>query len=203
MSDNKNEILLEELKEKCLKEINDELSINANNLVFGKGNPNSKIMFIGEAPGEKEDLQGIPFVGRAGLELDKMLRKINLSLDECYIANILKYRPPKNRDPNSKEILEHTPYLIEQIKIINPKILITLGNYSTKFVLADFKEENMKNVSGITNHRGKPKKINFKDGKNFIVFPIYHPAAMLYRPNLREVFEEDFKIVSNLINKKI
>ena len=196
------EKLLENLKQKCLNEIKDELSVNAKNLVFGKGIFNAKIMFIGEAPGEKEDELGIPFVGRAGLELDKMLQKINLSLDDCYIANILKYRPPKNRDPNEEEIKNHTPYLIEQIKIIEPKVICTLGNYSTKFVLGGFKPENMKNVLGISELRGKPKKVNFKSF-NFIVVPIYHPAATLYRPQLKEVFEKDFMLVEKIISSNL
>ena len=192
------EKLLEDLRQKCLDEIDDELSINATNLVFGKGSSNAHIMFIGEAPGENEDKQGIPFVGRAGLELDKMLQKIGLSLDDCYIANILKYRPPKNRDPNPNEIKTHTPYLIEQIKIIKPKVICTLGNYSTKFVLAGFNLDKMREVKGITELRGRGVKINFKN-YSFLVFPIYHPAATLYRPQLKEVFEEDFKKVKKLL----
>ena len=196
------ENFLKQLKKKCLIEIEDELSINAKNLVFGKGNSDAKIMFIGEAPGEKEDEIGIPFVGRAGRELDKMLQKISLSLDDCYIANILKYRPPKNRDPNEEEIKNHTPYLIEQIKIIRPKVICTLGNYSTKFVLGGFKPEYMKNVLRISELRGNPKKVNFKSF-SFIVIPIYHPAATLYRPQLKEVFEKDFMLVKKIINSNL
>jgi DNA polymerase len=195
---NKKEKLLKLLEKECLSKINDELSKNAKNLVFGKGNSNAKILFIGEAPGAKEDELGLPFVGRAGKELDKMLNKINLNLTECYIANILKFRPPKNRDPNKQEIINHTPFLIEQIKIIKPKIIITLGNYSTKFVLGDFKVENMKSQKGISQVRAKIIKMKL-DKFEFSVFPIYHPSAMMYKPSLRETFEKDFIELSKFL----
>lgn len=168
------------------------------NLVFGKGNPDAKIVFIGEAPGAKEDELGIPFVGSAGKELDKLLHKINLTLDQIYIANILKYRPPNNRDPTVEEIYRHTPYLIEQIKIIKPKIICTLGNYSTKFVLASFNIENMKNIAGISQIHGKVHNLSI-GGMNFIVIPLYHPAAMLYNPKLRLILEEDFLIMGKIL----
>ena len=163
----------------------------AKNLVFGKGNPDASIMFIGEAPGAQEDELGVPFVGSAGKELDKLLRSIHLTLDDVYIANILKYRPPENRDPSIDEIYRHTPYLIEQIKAIKPKIICTLGNYSTKFVLASFNVPDMKKIDGITRLHGKVHHLNI-DGMDFIVIPLYHPAAMLYNPNLRAVLTEDF-----------
>ena len=193
-----NEILLQNLKQKCLDEINDELSKQATNMVFGKGSPNAPILFIGEAPGEKEDLEGIPFIGRSGKELDKQLQEIGLTLDECYIANILKYQPPKNRDPNKEEIIGHTPYLIEQIKIIKPKIIATLGNFSTKFVLGGFTQENMKKIQGVKELQGKMQKIEY-EGHEFVVVPIYHPAAMLYRPKLREDFAQSFQNMKQII----
>jgi len=187
---------LEELKkieEDILNNLECPLKNQALNLVFGKGNVNADILFIGEAPGAKEDEQGIPFVGRAGKDLDKFLRQIELSLDDVYIANILKYRPPKNRDPTKQEIINHTPYLIEQIKIIKPKIIATLGNFSTKFVLAGFNQENMKKIDGISELHGKEFKVEL-NGIKFRVIPIYHPSAMVYRPRLREEFENDFRI---------
>lgn len=190
--------LLDKLQEKTFQEINDELSKQATNLVFGKGNPEAEILFIGEAPGEKEDLQGIPFVGRAGKQLDKLLNSIGLTIDDVYIANILKYRPPKNRDPNIDEIKEHTPYLIEQIKIIKPKIIATLGNYSTKFILSKCIPDEMKKIAGIATLHGKPVPVDF-DGTSVIVVPIYHPAAMLYRPQLKEALEADFEIMKEII----
>lgn len=193
---------LEELKTEILKNLHDHLSEKANNLVFGKGNPDADILFIGEAPGEQEDLQGIPFVGRAGKELDKLLNGIDLAIDDVYIANILKYRPPKNRDPNMEEIKGHTPYLIKQIEIIKPKVIATLGNYSTKFVLAEFEPDNMKGIAGMADLHGKPQKI-FVKGNEFTVVPIYHPAAMLYRPKLRETLEDDFKVMEEIVTGKV
>jgi DNA polymerase len=182
---------LESVKSKILNELKCPLKDAAKNLVFGKGNPDASIMFIGEAPGAQEDEQGVPFVGAAGKELDKLLRSINLTLDDAYIANILKYRPPENRDPTVDEIYRHTPYLMEQIKIIRPKIICTLGNYSTKFVLAHFNIPNMKSIGGITGLHGKVHHLTI-DGMDFMVIPLYHPAAMLYNPNLRTILTEDF-----------
>ena len=187
-------ISLEKLKKKCLNDLDDELKKNSKNLVFGKGNPNAKILFIGEAPGKKEDELGIPFVGRSGSELDKNLKKINLSLDMCYIANILKYRPPNNRNPNKLEIKNHTPYLINQIKIINPKIICTLGNFSTKFILEYYFKEKIKKSMGEL--RGKKYII-----EKIIIFPLFHPAAILYNPKLRKIFEEDFLSIKKIIKK--
>lgn len=191
---------LENVRQKILKEMVCPLKDAATNLVFGKGNPDAPILFIGEAPGEQEDKQGIPFVGAAGKQLDKLLSSINLSLSDVYIANILKYRPPNNRDPNPDEITRHTPYLIEQIKIIKPKIIATLGNYSTKFVLADFKVEGMKSIGGVSFLHGKPvdKEI---DGLSFKVVPLYHPAAMLYKPTLRADLEKDFLEMGKIISQ--
>ena len=190
--------LLKKIEQDILDNLECPLKDAATNLVFGKGNPDAQILFIGEAPGEKEDLQGLPFVGRAGKQLDKLLNQIGLTIDDVYIANILKYRPPKNRDPSNEEIINHTPYLIEQIKAIKPKIIATLGNYSTKFVLSGFKPEQMKEVAGISELHGKPKKMSFNNTE-FIVVPIYHPAAMMYRPQLRESFEEDFNVMKKII----
>ncbi|MBW3021210.1 uracil-DNA glycosylase [Candidatus Woesearchaeota archaeon] len=194
----KKQKLLDNIKSKLLKELVCPLRDEANNLVFGKGNPDADILFIGEAPGEKEDLQGIPFIGRAGKELDQLLHSINLSLEDVYIANILKYRPPKNRDPKKEEIISHTPYLIEQIKAINPKVICTLGNFSTKFVLSKFNPEEMKKIDGVSELHGKP--IDIKINKlNFKVVPLYHPAAMLYRPKLRGALKKDFKKINKVI----
>ena len=196
MNESKKE-LLEELKEKILKE-QLPLRESAKNMVFGKGNEEAKIFFIGEAPGENEDLQGKPFVGQAGKELDKLLHSINLSLELVYIANILKYRPPNNRNPNKKEIESHTPFLIEQIKIIQPKVIITLGNYATKFVLNNFNAEGMNKVLGIAQLHGQFKEIQL-DSMHFKVMPSFHPAAILYNPNLRKEIEKDFQKIKELI----
>lgn len=171
----------------------------ATNLVFGKGNPKAEILFIGESPGSREDELGIPFVGAAGRELDKLLHSIGLSLDDVYIANILKYRPPDNRDPKPDEIKRHTPYLIEQIKVIKPKVIATLGNFSTKFVLAHFNVDGMKQIAGISTLHGKARDMTV-DGLSFKVIPLYHPAAMLYKPPLRAVLEKDFLEIARHIS---
>ncbi len=164
---------------------------DGHNLVFGKGNPAAKIMFIGEAPGEKEDKEGVPFVGSAGKLLDKLLNSIGLSLEDVYIANILKYRPPGNRDPDHGEIVAHTPYLIEQIRIIKPTVIVTLGNFATRFVIAGFDADRMNQVNGITVLHGKVRTVKLDD-ETFLVMPTYHPAAALYNPNLHAELEEDF-----------
>lgn len=191
-------VQLEQIKQKILSEMKCPLKDAARNLVFGKGNSDASILFIGEAPGEKEDELGIPFVGSAGKELDKLLRSINLTLDDVYIANILKYRPPNNRDPSVEEIYRHTPYLIEQIKIIKPKIICTLGNYSTKFVLASFNIPGMKRIDGIAKIHGKVHHVQIGD-MDFIVIPLYHPAAMLYNPILRTTLQQDFLSMQDVL----
>jgi uracil-DNA glycosylase family 4 len=177
------------------------LKDEANNLVFGKGNINADILFIGEAPGKNEDLQGLPFVGAAGKQLDRLLNNIGLGIDDVYIANILKYRPPNNRDPNAEEIKRHTPYLVRQIDAIKPKVIVTLGNFSSKFVLAGFQQAGMNKIEGITKLHGTVKEVN-KENKLYKVMPMYHPAAMLYNPNLREVLDKDFRKLGEYLGIK-
>ena len=189
---------LEELEQET-KKAELPLKNGAKNLVFGKGNPKANILFIGEAPGAKEDELGVPFVGQAGKELDKLLGLIGLSLEDVYIANILKYRPPENRNPNMDEIEAHTPFLIKQIKIIKPKIICTLGNFSTKFVLAGFRSEGMNKIEGISNLHGQTREVFF-DSVNIKVMPLYHPAAMLYNGGLRKVLEKDFLKIKNFLD---
>lgn len=191
---------LENLYKVCSGCTKCDLSKTRTNVVFGKGNPHAKIMFIGEAPGEKEDLQGIPFVGAAGRELDKLLRKIGLTLDDVYIANILKCRPPQNRDPKPDEIELCTPYLIRQMILIRPQVICTLGNYSTKFVLSGCIPNKMDTIAGISSLHGKVNMIEFEN-ISFKVIPIYHPAAMLYKPALRIEFEKDFEKINEEITK--
>ncbi len=192
------ESLLLKVKEKIERELDCLLKKSSHSLVFGKGNPGAKLLFIGEAPGEQEDLMGIPFVGAAGRELDKLLHSIDLSLKDVYVANILKYRPPDNRNPSKEEIECHAPYLLQQIQIIQPKMIITLGNFATKFVLADFNVNRMKTIGGISVLHGNPvpKEI---DGFHFIAYPLYHPAAILYNPRLRSELQNDFKKITGLI----
>jgi len=200
LNEKNNQTKFSKLKNKCISCTKCPLSKTRNNVVFGKGNENADILFIGEAPGAKEDEIGLPFVGRAGKELDKLLHQINLSVEKVYIANILKCRPPKNRDPDKEEIKICTKYLVEQIKIIKPKIIATLGNYSTKFVLSGFDSENMKKIEGIKELHGNPIEIKIKK-ENFTVIPIYHPSAMMYRPSLREEFEKDFQKMKTFLEK--
>lgn len=157
-----------------------ELAGTRGKLVFGVGDPHAQLMFIGEAPGRNEDVQGEPFVGAAGKLLDELLGSIGLTRSEVYIANVLKCRPPNNRDPLAGEIETCTPYLVEQVRLIDPKVIATLGNFATKFVLGTDR--------GITSLRGKLFHV---DGRQ--VVPIFHPAAALYDQTKRDVLFEDFK----------
>jgi uracil-DNA glycosylase len=155
--------------------------------VFGSGNANSKIMFIGEAPGKNEDLQGEPFVGQAGRLLDELLDLIGYKRTEVFIANVLKCRPPQNRDPKQEEINLCRHYLFEQIKIINPVIICTLGKYSTQLIL-----DTLEGISGL---RGRV----FKKGGLYIL-PINHPASVLYAPSRFEILKNDFRRIEKVIS---
>lgn len=192
--------LLDEAKQRCSQDKSLIIDPAFPQLVYGKGNPDSNILFIGEAAGEQEALQGIPFVGSAGKQLDKMLQSIGLTLDECYVANILKYRPPQNREPQPDEMMCHTPYLVEQIHVIAPKVIVTLGNFSTKFVIAGFNVEKMETISGVGKLHGKIHKMKVGTD-NCTIIPLYHPAACLYNPNLREMMMADFQIIKQFLDK--
>jgi len=163
-----------------------DLALSRTKFVFGSGNASSKIMFVGEAPGKNEDLQGKPFVGQAGKLLDELLDLIRYKRNEVFIANVLKCRPPQNRDPRLEEILFCKQYLFEQIEIIDPLIICTLGKYSTQLML-DTNE-------GITGLRGKIYK---KSGR--YIMPINHPAAALYAPSRFEILKNDFKKIEKVI----
>jgi DNA polymerase len=178
-----------------------EIFKNCKNIVIGKGNLNADIMFIGEAPGRNEDEQGLPFVGAAGKNLDKLLEIVGLSLEDIYVANILKCRPPENRDPSPEEIKAHTPWLIEQIKQIKPKVICSLGNYSTKFFFADGDTDKMSSMPGITQIHGKVKLIEFH-GLKIKLIPLFHPAAIIYNRSLIDSWEKDMEIVKREINQK-
>ena len=158
------------------------------NLVFGVGNPEARVLVIGEAPGRNEDLQGEPFVGAAGKDLNGYLEIAGLTRDEIYIANILKCRPPGNADPKVEEIQACTPYLREQTRIIDPEYIVTLGNYATKFIL--------KTEVGITRLHG-----TLQQAGRFKVFPIYHPAAAIYDRTKRAALEEDFATLGRLLRE--
>lgn len=195
---NKEDLLL---VEKETEEADLPLKEFATNLVFGKGNPNADIIFIGEAAGRNEDEQGEPFVGAAGKNLDKLLEGVGLSMDDVYIANILKYRPPENRDPLPDEIRAHTPYLLKQIKVIQPKIVCSLGNYATKFFMALGDVDKMKSMPGITAVHGKVQIIEM-NGMKIKLIPLFHPAAIIYNRSLLGEWEKDMEIVKNEISQR-
>ncbi len=178
-----------------------EICQNCKNIVIGKGNPNAKILFVGEAPGRNEDEQGEPFVGAAGKNLDGLLTKVGLSINDVYIANILKCRPPENRDPLPAEIRAHTPWLIQQIREIKPKVVCSLGNYATKFFLANGNVNMMEKQPGITTVHGKVKNIEF-DGLKIKLIPLFHPAAIIYNRRLLTDWEKDIEIVKKEIEQK-
>jgi len=162
------------------------------NAVPGEGDPNSQIMFIGEASGYWEDVKGKPFVGAAGNFLDTLLSEANLSRQNVFIGNIVKCRPPKNREPQPNEINTCTPYLERQIQTIQPKIIVTLGNYSTSYV---FSKANIP-FNGITQAHGEFHKISILDMR-VTVFPTFHPAASLYSARYKERLIQDFRTLKH------
>lgn len=178
-----------------------EICKNCKNIVIGKGNERAEILFVGEAPGRNEDEQGLPFVGAAGKNLDKLLEKVGLSLKDIYVTNILKCRPPENRAPLSDEIKAHTPWLIKQIKEMKPKVICSLGNYATKFFLANGQIDEMDNQPGITSVHGKVRKMNF-EGLDIKLIPLFHPAAIIYNRALLSEWEKDMEIVKREIEQK-
>lgn len=155
-----------------------DLAKTATQLVFGDGNPDADIVFIGEAPGKNEDLQGLPFVGAAGKFLDEMLASIDLKRSDVYITNIVKYRPPNNRDPLPEEKEAFLPYLQTQLEVIKPKVVVTLGRHSTNCFLPGL---------SISEIHGQPKRL-----KGQVYLPLFHPAAALYNGGLRETLLKDF-----------
>lgn len=170
-----------------------ELAAQATQLVFGTGDPDADVVFIGEAPGKNEDLKGEPFVGAAGKFLNEMLASVDLKRENIYITNIVKYRPPNNRDPLPDEKSQFWPYLLKQIAIIRPKVIATLGRHSGQAFIKDLH---------ISVDHGHPKRIKvILDGEpqSIVVLPLYHPAAALYNGGLRETLLEDFHIVKNII----
>lgn len=179
-----------------------EIFKNCINIVVGKGNENANILFVGEAPGKNEDEQGLPFVGRAGKNLDGLLEKVGLSLGDIYIANILKCRPPENRDPLPEEIKAHTPWLLEQIKQIKPKVVCSLGNYATKFFFAGCDTDKMKEQPGITSVHGKIRMIEIH-GLKIKLIPLFHPAAIIYKRDLLPLWEKDMEIVKEEIRESV
>ncbi len=154
--------------------------------VPGFGNPNARVMLIGEAPGKNEDLQGKPFVGAAGKYLTELLALAGLTREDVFIANVLKCRPPSNRNPQADEIIVCTPYLRDQVRAIGPDVLVTMGNFSTKFIL--------KTEQGITALRGQ-----VVNAGRFKVMPVFHPAAAIYDRTKRDVLESDFRFLGTML----
>ena len=165
------------------------LKKDATNLVFGGGSPNAEILFIGEGPGYWEDQKAIPFVGNAGKFLDQLLLSVNLPREEVFITNVIHYRPPNNRDPEPEEMEAFRPYLDKIIKIIQPRIIVTLGRFSmAKFIPGVY----------ISNVHGKPRKVNW-NGLDIVVVPMYHPAAGLRNGEIRRRTQEDFKVIPEVL----
>jgi len=158
--------------------------------VFGAGDADADLMFVGEAPGAEEDRQGLPFVGRAGQLLNQMLGEIGMSREDVFIANVLKSRPPGNRDPQPLEIEACRPYLFEQIRLIEPKVICTLGNFATKLLSG--------NPAGITRVRGAPQ-VHELGGRTVFLLPLFHPAAALRTPAVKETLRGDFDLISQLL----
>jgi DNA polymerase len=187
-SDDNSGLTLSEFEESISDCMNCDLWKDRTNFVFGVGNPQAKLVLVGEAPGKEEDLQGEPFVGRAGKLLDKILAAIDLTRDEVYICNILKSRPPENRTPHQDEIDACLPYLETQLKIINPKLIVALGATAAQTLL------NVKTPLG--KMRSQIWKWN-----DFNLIATYHPAALLRNSNWKRPTWEDFKWVRKILEK--
>jgi uracil-DNA glycosylase len=164
------------------------------NVVFGAGNADADLMFVGEAPGAQEDVQGLPFVGRAGQLLNQLLEGIGLSRDDVFITNVLKSRPPGNRDPQPEEIEACTPYLLRQVQLIEPRVIATLGNFATKFLT--------RSQTGITRVRGTPQ-IHEIAGRTLFIFPLLHPAAALRTPSMVDTLRADFVALRELLEQPV
>ena len=160
------------------------------NIVFGDGDPHARVLIVGEAPGKNEDLQGKPFVGAAGKFLDELLEEAGLKRKEVFIANVLKCRPPSNRNPQADEIEACAPFLREQTQTIDPWIIVTMGNFATQFIL--------RTGTGITHLRGTIQQTG-----RFIVLPVFHPAAAIYDRSKRDVLLEDFRQVGELVRARM
>lgn len=178
-----NLLKLDQLKLKIQSDKTLPLRDEAKNLVFGEGNPEAKIIFLGEAPGRQEDEQGRPFVGRSGQLLTKLLESIGIKREKVWISSLVYYRPPNNRLPTPLEIKAYSNCVDEQIKIINPKVVVTLGRTSLSKFLPKAK---------ITQIHGEPQEIEV-NGKKKILIPMFHPAAGLRATNVKKLLEEDFK----------
>lgn len=188
---------LDELRSTILREnICPDLAAQATQLVMGDGNINADIVFIGEAPGKKEDEQGIPFIGAAGKFLNEMLAAAHMDRSNVYITNVVKYRPPNNRDPSPEEKTAFLPYLIRQLEIINPKAVVTLGRHSMEYFLPDVK------ISEVHGQAIRQKSV-YQDSTEheWLIIPLYHPAAALYNGGMRQTLIDDFVRVPLIISQ--
>jgi len=163
-------------------------------VVFGTGDPSADLMFVGEAPGFHEDKQGVPFVGAAGRLLDQLLAGIGLTRADVYVANVLKCRPPGNRDPMPEEIEACEAHLWRQIELIQPRVVATLGNFATKLLSG--------RPTGITRVHGQEQETTL-GGRRVLLYPIYHPAAALYTPRMLEVLKSDFARLPELLGREV
>jgi uracil-DNA glycosylase len=163
-------------------------------VVFGSGSPDADLMFVGEAPGFHEDQQGIPFVGQAGKLLDKLLGGIGLTRADVFVANVLKCRPPGNRDPLPEEIAACEPHLFHQIELIEPRLVATLGNFATKLLSGK--------PAGITKVHGYEQEVTL-GSRTVTLYPLFHPAAALYTPSMLRVLEEDFARIPALLERPV
>ena len=169
------------------------LAATRTQVVFGNGNSDADLMFIGEAPGAEEDRQGLPFVGRAGKLLDDLLGEIGLTRRDVFVANVLKCRPPGNRDPQPAEIEACHPYLMRQVQLIEPRVIGTLGNFATKLITGS--------RAGITKVRGTPQ-VHEIAGRTVFVMPLLHPAAALRTPSLVGTLRDDFASLAALLDQE-
>jgi uracil-DNA glycosylase family 4 len=170
------------------------LAAGRTQVVFGSGDPGADLMFVGEAPGFHEDKQGVPFVGAAGKLLDQLLAGIGLTRADVYVANVLKCRPPGNRDPMPDEIEACEGHLWRQIELIQPRVVATLGNFATKLLSG--------RPTGITRVHGQEQETTL-GGRRVLLYPIYHPAAALYTPRMLEVLKSDFARLPELLGREV
>jgi uracil-DNA glycosylase len=168
------------------------LAAGRTQVVFGSGSPDADLMFVGEAPGFHEDKQGVPFVGAAGQLLSKLLQGIGLTRDMVFVANVLKCRPPGNRDPLPEEIQACEGHLFRQIELIQPKVVATLGNFATKLLSGK--------PTGITRVHGRDQEVTL-GGRTVLLYPLFHPAAALYTPRMLDVLEADFARLPELLGR--
>lgn len=183
---------LKKLKQEVEADKTLPLRQGATQLVFGEGNPDTQVYFLGEAPGYWEDQKGRPFVGQAGKLLDKLIADLGMNRSDVYISNVVRFRPPENRDPEPAELEAFAPYVDREIDIIEPKVIVTLGRFSMAKFFPDVK---------ISQVHGKPRRVKWHE-RDITVIPMYHPAAALRSGTVLDSLSEDFKVISKILNDK-